>query len=90
MKEENTQEEPISFNEFTSVPSEVDRDTISKYIYFKTATADEINNMISQLEDKEQLIISNILSKQIKIIKRNKLINYMKSIGRFLLLKNID
>ena len=86
MNEENIQvNQPISFDEFISELSEQDRYTITKYISFKIATVDEINDMISHLEIIEQQLIYQILTNQIKILKRDELINYIKRIGRFLL-----
>ena len=91
LKEKKTQEnQPISYEEFISELSEGDRCTIFKHISFKIATVDEINNMISHLEINEQQLIYQILINQIKIFKRDELINYIKRIGRFFLLQKVD
>lgn len=75
--------QPISFDEFISELSERNRYIITKYISFNIATVDEINNIIIHLEIKEQQLIYQILTNEIKILKRDKLINYIKRIGHF-------
>lgn len=75
----NKENNRISFSELIEGLSNDEKKIVTKYLDFNTATSEELACMIKKLQENEQIEICLILAKKIKIFKRKRYVNNIRT-----------